>query len=158
MSLDNWTCAEPILASFAAQLPSRTSLPGELAVATVAQLAPVTAQLIIERAYAGEKDHVKHALDLFVDFAAIFVRILVRRSLIACRDETMSSTHTEPTYSAQDGIVHVAVVPIDDSRAHGPACAGNPHPEAAAGGGGTSPKQAQIVMLTVVGPCQWPSK
>ena len=35
-------------------------------------------QLIIERAYAGEKDHVKHALDLFVDFAAIFVRILVR--------------------------------------------------------------------------------
>ena len=39
---------------------------------------PCPAQLIIERAYAGEKDHVKHALDLFVDFAAIFVRILVR--------------------------------------------------------------------------------
>ena len=40
-------------------------------------------QLIIERAYAGEKDHVKHALDLFVDFAAIFVRILVRLAVEA---------------------------------------------------------------------------
>ncbi len=43
----------------------------------------VWVQLIIERAYAGEKDHVKHALDLFVDFAAIFVRILVRLVLEA---------------------------------------------------------------------------
>jgi len=35
-------------------------------------------QLIIEKANAGQLDHVKHALDLFVDFAAIFVRLLVR--------------------------------------------------------------------------------
>ncbi len=31
-------------------------------------------QVIIEKAYAGQKDHVRAALDLFVDFAAIFVR------------------------------------------------------------------------------------
>jgi FtsH-binding integral membrane protein len=34
-------------------------------------------QVIVEQAFAGNLDHVKHALDLFVDFAAIFVRILV---------------------------------------------------------------------------------
>lgn len=34
-------------------------------------------QMIVERAYAGEKDHIKHALDLFVDFMAIFTRILI---------------------------------------------------------------------------------
>jgi FtsH-binding integral membrane protein len=34
-------------------------------------------QVIIERAVRGEKDYVKHALDLFVDFVAIFVRLMV---------------------------------------------------------------------------------
>eukprot|EP00243_Klebsormidium_subtile_P004668 TRINITY_DN18816_c0_g1_i1.p1 TRINITY_DN18816_c0_g1~~TRINITY_DN18816_c0_g1_i1.p1 ORF type:complete len:255 (+),score=66.80 TRINITY_DN18816_c0_g1_i1:288-1052(+) len=34
-------------------------------------------QVIVERAVRGEKDHIKHALDLFVDFVAIFVRLMV---------------------------------------------------------------------------------
>lgn len=34
-------------------------------------------QLIVEKAYAGETDHIKQALDLFVDFMAIFVRLLI---------------------------------------------------------------------------------
>lgn len=34
-------------------------------------------QMIIEKASAGDMDPVKHALDLFVDFAAVFVRLLV---------------------------------------------------------------------------------
>lgn len=34
-------------------------------------------QMIIERASLGDFDYVKHALDLFIDFVAIFVRILV---------------------------------------------------------------------------------
>lgn len=34
-------------------------------------------QVIVEKAEHGDTDHIKHALDLFVDFAAIFVRILV---------------------------------------------------------------------------------
>lgn len=34
-------------------------------------------QVIVEQAFNGQLDHVKHALDLFVDFAAIFVRLLV---------------------------------------------------------------------------------
>jgi FtsH-binding integral membrane protein len=33
--------------------------------------------MVVERASAGDMDHVQHAMDLFVDFAAIFVRILV---------------------------------------------------------------------------------
>jgi len=38
----------------------------------------VDTQMIIEKAYEGvRKDHVKDALDLFVDFMAIFVRVLV---------------------------------------------------------------------------------
>ncbi len=31
-------------------------------------------QVIIEKAYQGNKDHIRAALDLFVDFMAIFVR------------------------------------------------------------------------------------
>lgn len=34
-------------------------------------------QLIVERAAAGDMDHVRHALDLFVDAVAILVRVLV---------------------------------------------------------------------------------
>eukprot|EP00271_Cylindrocystis_brebissonii_P012827 TRINITY_DN32335_c0_g1_i1.p1 TRINITY_DN32335_c0_g1~~TRINITY_DN32335_c0_g1_i1.p1 ORF type:complete len:253 (-),score=59.58 TRINITY_DN32335_c0_g1_i1:406-1164(-) len=34
-------------------------------------------QVIIERASKGDMDYVKHALDLFVDFVSIFVRVLV---------------------------------------------------------------------------------
>lgn len=34
-------------------------------------------QLIVERASAGDWDHIGHALDLFVDFVAILVRVLV---------------------------------------------------------------------------------
>jgi FtsH-binding integral membrane protein len=34
-------------------------------------------QLIVERAEAGDRDYIKHALDLFVDLAAIFVRLVV---------------------------------------------------------------------------------
>lgn len=34
-------------------------------------------QLIVERCAAGSTDHVKHALDLFVDFMAILVRVLI---------------------------------------------------------------------------------
>lgn len=34
-------------------------------------------QLIIERADKGDTDYVKHSLDLFMDFASIFVRILI---------------------------------------------------------------------------------
>ena len=34
-------------------------------------------QVIVEKAEHGDRDHIKHALDLFVDFAAIFVRIVV---------------------------------------------------------------------------------
>lgn len=33
--------------------------------------------MIIERADHGDRDYVKHSLDLFVDFVDIFVRLLV---------------------------------------------------------------------------------
>lgn len=46
----------------------------------------VDTQKIIERAYQGDMDYVKHSLDLFTDFVAVFVRmviIMVRKNSIA---------------------------------------------------------------------------
>jgi hypothetical protein len=38
---------------------------------------PPPLQMVVERASAGDMDHVQHAMDLFVDFVAIFVRLLI---------------------------------------------------------------------------------
>ncbi|CAN6461104.1 unnamed protein product [Victoria cruziana] len=37
----------------------------------------VDTQKIIERAYQGDMDYVKHSLDLFTDFVAVFVRMVI---------------------------------------------------------------------------------
>jgi len=34
-------------------------------------------QMIIEKAFLGDRDYVKHSLELFIDFIAVFVRVLI---------------------------------------------------------------------------------
>lgn len=57
----------------------------------------VAMQVIIEKAYQGNKDHIRAALDLFVDFMAIFVRspllnfIIVRGCSLTDRGCTAST-------------------------------------------------------------------
>lgn len=44
--------------------------------------------MIVERCEAGDRDSLRHALDLFVDAVAVFVRLLVSRAAClpaACR-------------------------------------------------------------------------
>ena len=48
--------------------------------------------MIVEKAESHDTDHVKHALDLFVDFVAIFVRILVIMLQNAERKEDQKSS------------------------------------------------------------------
>ena len=96
-------------------------------------------QLIIERAYAGEKDHVKHALDLFVDFAAIFVRILVRsvsEAVEVLRVHMYSCIATMRCSIGASGFV--LLLHIWSMATTWNASAGDPHPEAAARGGSAS--------------------
>ena len=34
-------------------------------------------QMIVEKAAGGDKDHIKHALELFIDFVEIFYRLVI---------------------------------------------------------------------------------
>lgn len=52
----------------------------------------------------GDKDHVRHAMDLFIDFAAIFARILVRRQILPYgRRPPMREVHKAPPLSTLFG-------------------------------------------------------
>jgi len=103
-------------------------------------------QLIIERAYAGEKDHVKHALDLFVDFAAIFVRILVRlvKQAQLLHNATCSALVVRGSRALRFCCCRLAA----QHRRH--VRAGDPHPEAAARGGGPSSEQAPFLAVVTM--------
>jgi Bax inhibitor 1 len=48
-------------------------------------------QMILERAIAGDRDYIVHAIDLFIDFAAIFVRILIILMKNADKDDKKKS-------------------------------------------------------------------
>ena len=45
------------------------------AAASNASALPV--QVIVEKAEDGDTDHIRHAFDLFVDFIAMFVRVVI---------------------------------------------------------------------------------
>lgn len=53
-------------------------------------------QVIIEKAYEGNKDHIRAALDLFVDFVAIFVSIfsLALAVSLACTLQNLTTACT----------------------------------------------------------------
>lgn len=71
-----WLHAAALLLPRSAFMLRALSLELYLGVFVFAGYVLVDTQLIIERASAGNDDHVAHALDLFVDLAALFSRLL----------------------------------------------------------------------------------
>ncbi|XP_002969696.2 bax inhibitor 1 [Selaginella moellendorffii] len=58
-------------------------------------------QLIIERAERGDMDHIKHALDLFVDFVGIFVRVLYILTRKAAERESREKRRNRQRHSSR---------------------------------------------------------
>jgi hypothetical protein len=63
-----------VLACWCSSLP--TALPRPCVLVLIPAHCPAL-QVIVEKADAGDRDTLRHALDLFVNFAAIFVRLLI---------------------------------------------------------------------------------